>query len=311
MLMQHEKLSVPAWFKLDRMAHLRDLGASGWAKSLRAVLSLLSMKVENIVEEDGDDISSAIDRLFDEFLSDWLTDPDWSIVRFPIDPQNFRFRGVKALDVQVVARMAATLTRIDGGKEAINCMSAIVDIENGDSNKRGNNKVRQYMRNEDNKKFLHKPFFLAVHSGKIKSDSGKALTPHRAISVNMELPDSILIEDFREWLSATRALALHRAAAKAYTAIDFSRWVDDRYLPLLVLNKWAELVDVKLTYTDMLEAVYPDRPRVTSDNVRRTILPGARAWACQEIVLALEAQAAKESGEFLSARRRGRKLPKS
>lgn len=286
--------NVPAWFNLRDYDFLRDLGAAGWASIVSSLESISDLTRDAVLSWEREDdwtpetlgeIFTEIVRERSEYRSEYLTR------RFKSEPEVFRFGGVSSLSNEVVSNMAATLAEIEGGKTAIRLAQARVHVE-----RERKTRVPPYLMewHANQRDFLETPFFKSV-----LQLEGKSLTENRAISVNMELPDDALIEDFKEWLAATRALALHNAAPKTYRSQDFDRWIDGNYVPLIILKKWSEVSGTPIAFHELASTLFPTRPEVTQEHIRKTHWPRAKAWATDETVNALSAQAAKEAGRNL------------
>ena len=297
--------NVPKWFNISKFDYLKDLGAPGWAKVLRVLLPTASYSVESLLEDFADEGMTRLE-VANEFFADFLAyspeGPLWEerwgpvyLRRFPEVPERFQFRSVSSLSVEVVAYMAALTSRLDHGLSELQLQKWRLKAQNGESG-RAPKSVEAYLKSDERQEFAERPFFLAVRESPLKGDGAESLTANRAISVNMSLPDEMILEDFKEWLRAVRLLKFHAAAPKKFKPEDFARWVDGRYVPLLILDRWQEWSGARITYPELVSSLFPTRTMITHDHVRRTHLPQARAWLCEENLLALEAQATKEAG---------------
>ncbi|HGM5918698.1 TPA: DUF6387 family protein [Stenotrophomonas maltophilia] len=285
---------IPDWFNLDAYSHLSELDANGWLR----VVSGLRMLLDEIPDlyRTGDDDSDLdleeLEEVFVGFQEDegrgWA---DWKKQEYVVDEAVFDFGSVQSLSNWTVAHMGATLDYIEKGPELLVGMRTAVELEA----KKEFKAARKAFQSIDYlEEFSSTPFFVSLRDSRQNSGSGVGLPRRRALSVNMRAPDEILRKDFDRWLRAMRALQGHQAAKKSFTDTDFKRWVRNAYVPLLVLTKWKELTGARITYGDLCEAAFPPMRRVEVDDVRKTFLPNARAWASLETIDALAAQAARE-----------------
>ncbi|WP_226470105.1 DUF6387 family protein [Luteimonas panaciterrae] len=281
--------NLPQWFNISKFQFLRNADAVVWADVLGTLLSLREFNWS----ASGYD-KAAINEIFAELeifdAADTAWDRPW--LSYTTDPDNFRFRSVGALSVSVVAYMALELEQIPEAKPIIEYRRLALDVANG---KRVRRKPRMSIESVE---YGKRPFFMALREAMKKNGDPKQLTTSRAIWVDMDLPDAILIEDFKAWLAASRRLDFHRAATKAFTRHDFAKWYDDAYVPLALVLSWARATGVDITNGVLADALYPTR-RIDSDKMRRTIRPACEEWLCNETRLALAAQAAKEDEQNL------------
>lgn len=275
---------LPKWFRLADYDHLRDLGSAGWASVIERLLILQSLSVGDLERHHME-----LDEVFSEAITPPLSQvPDYVLLKYRCDPSRLRFRGVSSLSNSEVSYMALMFEQLPFGRKAVRFARAVQKYKTGGKISVADDALFDFVR---------QPFFMSLLDEGLVDQ--KALTPNRAISVNMELPDALLVEDFKEWLSAARDLDLHKAARKAFGPEDFAKWVDDQYAPLLLLTNWARLADAEITYNALAEALFPYRRRVQESHIRRSIRPAADAWLSGETGAALVAQAAKEAGQVL------------
>lgn len=77
-----------------------------------------------------------------------------------------------------------------------------------------------------------------------------------AVMINLDLPDSILIDSFRQWLKSARFDTKTTAAAKRYRKPDFDSWVRLGILPFLDLTIWAIETGVSIPNRVMADAIF-------------------------------------------------------
>ncbi|WP_414576839.1 DUF6387 family protein [Stenotrophomonas sp. FR024] len=285
---------IPDWFNLDAYDRLSGLDANGWLTVVSGLRQLLDETPEfyRIDDEDAGVSLGELEATFISFQEDegmgWA---DWKKQDYAVDKDAFNFGSVQSLSNWTVAHMGATLEHIRNGPELLAGIRTAVELES----KREFKEARKALKAmESLDEFANTPFFVSLRDSREASGSGVGLPRRRTLSVNMRAPDEILRKDFDRWLQAMRALQGHQAAKKSFTDTDFKRWVRNAYVPLLVLNKWKELTGARITYGDLCEAAFPPMRRVEVDDVRKTFLPNAKAWASLETIDALAAQAARE-----------------
>lgn len=294
---------IPRWFALSNYDHLSSMDATGWTRVV-ADLALARQEDTSLYFEglDRDDRLAVADKLFSGLATDRSAKFAEHVIRSHRDAEhNLKFGGVWSLDNGVVARMAATLAHFPEGPRAIESMSDILSrvLHREPLPERTHRLLRKHGG------FLRKPYFLTLREASLFQNTEVASTPNRAVSVNLELPDEILIEDFRRWLRQVRELDKQPVAPRPFGPSDYQRWIEHGYVPLLVLRMWAEYTDTSLTWQDLATAAFPASMVVSENNVRRTYWPGAEKWATKETMHALAAQAAKDAGALPPPKNRG------
>lgn len=285
---------IPSWFNLAAYDDLSGMDASGWLKVLEDLLILLGYEQADFVDEDSGE-TLAMDILEDAFVQFQAGSSRHGFGRrmqkYVVDPSVYDFGTTRSLSIWTVARMGATLEHLEDGRKFMGAMRRLVNQEQKGGYaalQRAHSRLRAF------EEFSDKPFFVALRDSSLRNDSGNALTTNRAISVDMSAPDDILLADFKNWLVEMRKLEHHRAARRSFTRADFQKWSRNAYVPLLVLDKWKRLTGSRLTQGDICDAAFPSGQRVEVDDLRKTLLPNALAWASTETVEALAAQASRD-----------------
>jgi hypothetical protein len=208
---------IPGWFNLDAYSQLSGLDASGWLKVLVDLQMILECDASYFIDEAADG-ALAIDVIEDMFIQFQLGSSregyDSIKEKYKADPAVYNFGTTQSLSNWTVARMGATLELLDGGRQFMGAMRRLVarDVRRDYVGYR-----RAYQRLDALESFAQKPFFVALRDSSLQSDSGKALTTNRAISVDMSAPDDIILSDFKSWLAEMRKLEHHRAARRSFT----------------------------------------------------------------------------------------------
>ena len=105
-------------------------------------------------------------------------------------------------------------------------------------------------------------------------DTTESRTPwgETAVTVQIDLPDAVLIEDFKNWLSHIKKKRTAPAVEKRYRRADFESWVAYGVLPFLDLLIWAKEKNVCIPNRVMADAVFQPWER-DAETIRKTIAP--------------------------------------
>lgn len=93
-----------------------------------------------------------------------------------------------------------------------------------------------------------------------------------AVNVNIALPDSVLLEDFKNWLSEIRKQQWPENQPKRYRRPDFQEWVRFGVLPFLDLTIWARETGVSIPNRVMADAIF-ELWDSDAETVRKTVAP--------------------------------------
>lgn len=92
---------------------------------------------------------------------------------------------------------------------------------------------------------------------------------YAAVKVSLDLPDAVLVESFKAWLTETRRAA--GAARSKYHRPAYGRWVSYGLLPYLDLMIWAQDTDIHIPDRIMSAAV--SRYDKGESSFRKTVVP--------------------------------------
>lgn len=295
------KGNIPTWFELKDYDYLANASMSEWSNILWVLVHVITWTRQEVeawytesleAARPGEVIGSYEDWL-SSLIRDLLTEApsDYAFARrasqFRHISEQFRFGGVGSLDTGMVANMACSLLQMSHGKNLLDFIQ-----KNRASGGRSASGLSRNLRH-----FSSRPFFVNyLQEIEVRnSDADSAQIPSlRAVAVDMRLPDDALRESFSRWLSEIRKVEPWRSAPRSIRPSDCQEWHSDRYVPLLVLGKWSELVGTKITRSEMLSALFPGGEMVDPDRLRKTIEPNAKAWCCWESYHAVMAKAAEE-----------------
>jgi hypothetical protein len=131
-----------------------------------------------------------------------------------------------------------------------------------------------------------------------------SITP---VMVNLDLPDSILLDSFKQWLVDARQNIQPEYTDKKYRKPDFVSWAQMGILPWLDLTIWAKQEGVSIPNRVMADAIF--KPGEGGEEaVRKTTAPtalrmiGKGNWQGMNPFYALAAQAAHEKAEEYAGR---------
>jgi hypothetical protein len=118
------------------------------------------------------------------------------------------------------------------------------------------------------------------------------------VSVDLGASDEHLIGEFKRWIKATRTAAGLSKIPHWYTAADFAKWHEMRFLAYLDLTFWARARGGHFTLPVLGKALFPTEFNVgLEDRIRKVVAPGASAIVTDEAVSALNAQRLNADGK--------------
>lgn len=108
--------------------------------------------------------------------------------------------------------------------------------------------------------------------------------PYLHLEVSIQAPDSIIIDNFKEWLKEAKK-AHGSSLRNFFTPKEIKKWSKNQLIPYIDLTLWARLEGVKITDAVMGNALFPneydkDRTAMIADTVR----PKAK-WLVQTSVV--------------------------
>jgi len=120
-----------------------------------------------------------------------------------------------------------------------------------------------------------------------------------AVIVNLDLPDSVLLESFKQWLVMARSETHTTKISKQYRKPDFESWARMGVLPWFDLTIWAKESGTSIPNRVMADAIF-SRGEGGEEAVRKTTEPlalrliGKGSYRGMNPLYALGAQAAHE-----------------
>lgn len=297
---------IPTWFDLNAYDDLTGFATENWLNLIveLSIVSDVSEILHSVVEDDAEH-RVELEKMFSTLQKSLgRQGHEWWKEKYASNPEIYAFGSVASITNWTVAQMAARLEKLEGSQELVGSSRRVIECElsaDYEAWLEAKEQVRTY------EEFGRIPFFVALRDSPEFAKSALPLTNNRAVAIDLSVPDATIRQDFDKWLAAMRQLDSHRAAKRPFSRADYSRWIQSGYVPLLVLDHWRRLTGDKITYGDMCDAAFPAGRRVEVDDIRKTLLPNARAWASKENIEALAVQAANEDAAQIQENSGGEK----
>ena len=96
-------------------------------------------------------------------------------------------------------------------------------------------------------------FLPALHGATARGD-----TASRFVAINLNAPDSVLHNQFSDWLALVRRTQDPDWRTRAFSDADMRAWYDSQMLPYIDLCLWRDLYKVKLTQPQIGALLFPD-----------------------------------------------------
>lgn len=115
------------------------------------------------------------------------------------------------------------------------------------------------------------------------------------IEIFLGLPDSFLIESFKQYLADKRK-NISTYASKHFKETDFRNWSALKVLPFLDLEIWATLENIKISNRIFADALYPNGEK-GEETIRKTTKQIAHSLITNQSLLQLTMQATADIAE--------------
>lgn len=123
-----------------------------------------------------------------------------------------------------------------------------------------------------------------VHRDAGYTDSGERFF----IGVDLRATDDFLVDQFRSWINKTRKDSGINSVKRTFGEKELNVWHKNRYLPLLDLYFWLLVNQIKINFTHIEGALFPNcEPR---DRVRKSLLKSAVKLVSRDYRYALGVQ---------------------
>ena len=260
---------LPAWFLGQDFSFLKNASAQMWCSVLGHLLNLQAL----LKFRGSSRVREAFDALLPIPIIEVAREESY---RYKIDPETFRFRGVAAMTNVDVAQFA----------EGVKNWSLMSKLQEALTDRREMADLPTALYD-----FANAPHFKSVE----ENGSDMRLIPRRAITVDLSLPDQVLIEDFKRWLQASRELPSQSyRAPRPLRMVDLDDWVDRAFVQYSLIHFWKERERARVSTTVLLEVLYPSHRRITDSTIRKTIHPNWARWLKRETHHALQALASSD-----------------
>lgn len=111
------------------------------------------------------------------------------------------------------------------------------------------------------------------------------------LHVGTHVPDEVIINDFKKWLSFRRKHHNEKFREKSFSKQDFDDWSEKKMLPYIDLLIWQDITSTKLTLTEIGEHLYGNYTSVNvSDRIRHTVRPLSKTLLDDQTTLMLQLQ---------------------
>ncbi len=279
---------LPKWFQLDKYENAKKLNTLGWLEQLSVRSDILMI------------ISSHISRGHDytcEILENFRENP---IIDLPIE--NDAYYAYLGGPITELKQKKAYYTL---GVQAISARQLLIHKLNCDQVRwdylmKWHNQLVQNARcskkqiNDYKKKFKYKTPDWIDNPLYDSYTSNVFTTEH--VCVNMELPDNILIDHFKQFLAKRRAEKYDKLCLKPYRQPDFNDWIRFGVLPYLDLKIWELEEKVTIPNRVMADAIFLPG-ECGEETVRKTTKSLVASLIKQETIEQLVAKAALEISE--------------
>ncbi len=257
------------WFDISRYELVASFDLARWYRNLSPRKFFYNLPAESLKKYREDfrfDFSDSENllTLWNECEDEWAPPSDWYFAT----PQSRLYQAtVQSLPASYSAWAA---DRAKAGKEETSGpetgLSAI-DVE--DETQNSLEQPADLIERMENK-FEHDPF---LH-----------------LQVNMFAPDSLIIDNFKEWLKSARDV-FEMPSRNLFTLTDMESWAKFQILPFIDLTVWARLEDVRISDPVMGNVLFSNEYDVSlSERVAKVVRPKAKWLTRPSVVNAIWAQ---------------------
>lgn len=236
---------LPSWFKLDKYKCANTLDARGWAEQL--------IKRNLIIENHSEHLKE-----WEEIQNNPIND-EFKICLTGMD------RSVRSMSPYDLAQKITLLDEgkasylIDARKQLIEneevLESALLDPPDESE------ELISILNSTALDEWTYRPF-VETHP----------LQEFLPVAVDMQLPDELIIEDFKIWLKNTREKIEPFQRTKRAIKQDFDLWVRSSVLQYIDLSIWGKIEGVSISSRIMAAAIFPFGEG-GEDRIRKTTAP--------------------------------------
>lgn len=139
------------------------------------------------------------------------------------------------------------------------------------------NSKREFASDHEIEDFLGQPMDL------VKLQESNTFDQNLRVEVDMFVPDSLIMDDFKKWLKAARDI-FDMPSRNIFSDADMKSWAKKQVLPFLDLTIWAKYRKAKIPDPVMGAALFPDEYDVSlSERIAKVVRPKAK-WLTRESV---------------------------
>ncbi len=273
---------LPEWFNLEKYQFAYELNALGWYEQLyvRTMCLTRAMKVVNHPDFNKDGYFD----LFKGSLNSIRENPQVDLLNNERLSQCYSLGGVlywlKQIKNPQPLLGVSSLTM----KEYI-CQPFFIDPKRLEQ-------AQKWYDARDKKTSKEPAWLNEPLRNSYQSDVG---TLTDTLNINLHLPDTFLIESFKQYLSAQRK-RIKSISPKHFRQSDFQNWAKLGILPFIDLILWEFEFTITIPYRVIADALYPNGDR-GEETVRKTSYPLLTELTTAVTLNQLGAQASLEIAE--------------
>jgi hypothetical protein len=256
---------IPKMFDLDRYREASKLDSLGWYANLfRRRLTSASL---HALSEEGDSRSRCVEgllsvlgrpSLFDESFFGLLEEGErdrmialgmgWSAQTIERAAHSLEFRGVRSMSLGDIMEIRSDLRERPALDELIARHQSIWDIAKYEIGSKERNLLTQ---------MYETPF------DNFRGTCTKKKVVRAYASIDLSMPDKLLLESFRLWLKSARIMFdFGEKSIKPFSeAQHFRNWASQQILPYLDLDLWHRFNGKKTTKRQMQDILFPGQPK--------------------------------------------------
>jgi len=292
--------SIPPGFDLANYAGAVQMGAFGWYLNIKHRYYFY--------HEGGHDCDVFNGLISEDEMQNWRNQYAENSSHY-FSEKNLRFGEVRSLSIYEAWNL---------GKELEHCKESLESLEQEtnweDENDEELEELKELRRElEEETELLARMEQYGYSFSKIALADEAAHTPIDSyflnkremfpgpyLAVDLSAPDSVLLKQFKRWLSAARAEWGEGVKPKPFSVVRFRNWAESRVLAYLDLVEWNRRCGRALTAKQIGLILFPELQHVDSpdptDKIEKVTKRYARELMNNEIIYALFIQAHAEAG---------------
>lgn len=284
---------LPKWFRLDKYNNAKKLDANGWYEQLCIRANALMYYEENQNEAY---VKITQDASFKEALEDIRENPIFDMKGDKKLPLFFYFDSI---EIRLKSRGSAYTPSIHSMTlEEFDELKKCLDTSRLDYASKWKAQFFKRVEGKPTPVYVYQPWIREPIYNSMRQEikDGYDLNRMHSIIIDLNFPDKILIENFKQYLAARRTESSTEHLSKSNRQHDFSDWIHYGILPYLDLKTWEQETGTKIPYRVIADAIYP-AGEGGEESVRKTTIPLAISLLKDDQLRHLIAQAAVELTE--------------